>query len=185
MAGRMFGVETEYAFAALDERKRCLPPEGSVGLLWRAAASGLPHLKGHMDSRLYLQNGACMYVDCGLHPEYATPECTNPWEAVRHVSAGERILASLRERMVSSSAEVSEAFFLRSNVCYSSGATWGCHESYLHRADPDELSMQIIPHLVTRLVYTGAGGFDNTSSRLRFILSPRVPHMMRAAPNAA
>ena len=31
--------------------------------------------------------------------------------------------------------------------------------------------------MVSRLIYTGAGGFDATSSGIRFVLSPRVPHL--------
>jgi tetratricopeptide (TPR) repeat protein len=67
----------------------------------------------------------------------------------------------------------------RCNVDYSgSGVTWGCHESYQHRRSHAELAPNLIPHLVTRLVYTGAGGFDNKKKRLEFLLSPRVPHLV-------
>jgi hypothetical protein len=65
-------------------------------------------------------------------------------------------------------------------VDYSSGETWGCHESYLHRSDVEHLARELTPHLASRLIYAGAGGFDNTSSGLDFILSPRVPHLRRA-----
>lgn len=34
---------------------------------------------------------ARLYVDCG-HPELATPEVSNPWDAVRYTIAGKRIL---------------------------------------------------------------------------------------------
>jgi len=56
-------------------------------------------------------------------------------------------------------------------------ATWGCHESYLHRISLDVLQPQVIPHLVTRLIYTGAGGFNPLSQGLAFTLSPRVAHI--------
>jgi proteasome accessory factor A len=66
----------------------------------------------------------------------------------------------------------------RCNVDYSGGqTTWGCHESYLHRTPPDGLQSQIIPHLVSRLIYTGAGGFNPLSQGLEFTLSPRVTHI--------
>ncbi|HVQ65077.1 MAG TPA: proteasome accessory factor PafA2 family protein, partial [Terriglobia bacterium] len=39
-----------------------------------------------------LANGGRLYVD-GAHPEYSTPECTNPREIVAFERAGERILA--------------------------------------------------------------------------------------------
>ena len=41
---------------------------------------------------MYLANGARFYVDCGLHPEMTTPECTTPWELARYIKAGERVL---------------------------------------------------------------------------------------------
>ena len=33
-----------------------------------------------------------------------------------------------------------------------------------------------IPHLVSRIIYTGAGGFDNAAAGIQFMISPRVPH---------
>lgn len=39
-----------------------------------------------------LANGGRLYVD-GAHPEYSTPECTNPREIVAFERAGDRILA--------------------------------------------------------------------------------------------
>src|SRR5262249_43606755 len=66
----------------------------------------------------------------------------------------------------------------RGNVDYSgSGSTWGSHESYLVASPPGTLARQLIPHLVSRLVYTGAGGFKNLSPGLEFTLSPRVAHL--------
>lgn len=44
-----------------------------------------------------LTNGGRLYVD-GAHPEYSTPECTNPREIVAFERAGERILAQCLER---------------------------------------------------------------------------------------
>ena len=42
-----------------------------------------------------LANGGRLYVD-GAHPEYSTPECTNPRELVAYERAGERIAAAER-----------------------------------------------------------------------------------------
>jgi hypothetical protein len=66
----------------------------------------------------------------------------------------------------------------RCNVDYSgSGSTWGCHESYLHRTHPASLPEQLIPHLVTRVVYTGAGGFNPLVSWPEFCVAPRLMHI--------
>jgi proteasome accessory factor A len=48
-----------------------------------------------------LGNGGRLYVD-GAHPEYSTPECTNPRELVAYERAGERILAQCVENQTPS-----------------------------------------------------------------------------------
>src|SRR5262249_19171785 len=72
---------------------------------------------------------------------------------------------------------VAQVVLARSNVCYATWNTWGCHESYGHRALPASLPPQIIPHLVSRITFTGAGGFNSLSPGLEFLLSPRVAHL--------
>ncbi len=183
---RMFGIESEYAFAAIDPSGKAVERLSSVVRLVNASRQRLPHLVDHRDDRLFLENGACLYVDCGLHPEFATPECTTPWEAVRYVKAGERILASLAEGLEASGTGIGKAMLFRCNVDYSgAGTTWGCHESYLHKANPSTLCEQVLPHLVSRIVYTGAGGFDNRFPGIRFLISPRVPHLVEAVSDSS
>src|SRR5712675_366213 len=48
-------------------------------------------------ANVILTNGARLYVD-HAHPEYSTPECTNPLSAVIWDKAGERIMAEAAER---------------------------------------------------------------------------------------
>jgi proteasome accessory factor A len=178
MAELLFGVETEYAIAGIS-------PSGSVSRegilrslieLARERLVQLPDL--HSSGGIFLGNGARMYVDCGLHPEICTPECANPWDAARYIQAGNRILAGLAAAVESASAPGTEILCFRGNVDYSgTQSTWGCHESYLHRIPLDALQPQVVPHLVTRLIYTGAGGFNPLSKGLEFTLSPRVAHI--------
>ena len=178
MAKRLFGMETEYAFTALDRDGQALDRAQGVGRLIELAKARLEHLPGSGDLDLFLANGSRLYVDSGLHPEFCTPECTNPWDAVRYVLAGERILGGLMEELAAEPG-IAEAALFKCNVDYSdTGSTWGCHESYLHRSDPQLLSAQIIPHLVSRVIYTGAGGFRVGSNGLEFTLSPRVGHLV-------
>ena len=177
----LFGVETEYAcvpvvLADTDEGLVTVPD-----YLMERARRTLVHLPDRRSPGMFLGNGARFYVDCGSHPEYATPECDNPWDVVRHVLAGDRILASLAADVGSDSKLSGEVSVFRNNVDLSgTGATWGCHESYLHRVAPEELAPQVIPHLVSRVIYTGAGGFHPTSPGLEFSVSPRVAHITRA-----
>jgi hypothetical protein len=178
MAELLFGVETEYAVAGMS-------PSGPIdsGLILhhlvdcaRRSLVHLPDLQSHAST--FLQNGSKFYVDCGAHPEFCTPECSNPWDVVRYTLAGHTILAGLLSEVQSSLMPEAEIMCFRCNVDYSGAqTTWGCHESYLHRASSETLQPQIIPHLVSRLIYTGAGGFNPLSPGLEFTLSPRAAHL--------
>ncbi len=178
MADLLFGVETEYAVAGMS-------PSGPIdsGLILHhlvdcASRSlvHLPDLQSHAST--FLQNGSKFYVDCGAHPEFCTPECSNPWDVVRYTLAGHTILTGQLSEVESSMMPEAELMCFRCNVDYSGAlTTWGCHESYLHRASSETLQPQIIPHLVSRLIYTGAGGFNPLSPGLEFTLSPRAAHL--------
>jgi hypothetical protein len=82
---------------------------------------------------------------------------------------------------------IKQVVLTRCNVCYSPSvrSTWGCHESYAHRMDPAILPDELIPHLVSRVIYTGAGGFDNRAPGIEFMISPRVAHLMQAVSSAS
>ena len=178
MAEILFGVETEYAIAGISPGGS-VSREGIMRTLTELARERLVQLPDlHSSGGIFLSNGGRMYVDCGLHPKICTPECANPWDAARYIQAGNRILAGLAAAVESASAPGTEILCFRGNVDYSgTQATWGCHESYLHRIPLDALQPQVIPHLVTRLIYTGAGGFNPLSKGLEFTLSPRVAHI--------
>ncbi len=76
--------------------------------------------------------------------------------------------------------------FSRCNVCHGgTQSAFGCHESYGHQVNPELLAQQIVPHLVSRLIYTGAGGFSNRSPGLEFTLSPRVAHLVKESSSAS
>jgi len=181
VAERLMGIETEYAVSAMYPWGGSFDQCELVNRLLGLARGKLVHLPD-IASGMYLGNGARFYLDYGNHPELTTPECTSPWDVVRYILAGERILADLTEELARDLAV--EVMVFKSNVDYGSKwVTWGCHESYMHRAAQYELSDQIIPHLVTRIIYTGAGGFNSQSSGLEFTLSPRVPHLANVVSN--
>jgi proteasome accessory factor A len=185
MAERLFGVEREYAVTALNASGQVLDRAICVGRLSDLAKARLPHLCGLGGMDLFLANGSRLYVDTGCHPEFCTPECANPWDVVRYLEAGETILGSLAEELENHS-DMAEVALFKCNVDYGgTGNTWGCHESYLHRTDPRRLPSQIIPHLVSRVIYTGAGGFNVGTRGLEFTLSPRVAHLVQEVSDAS
>jgi proteasome accessory factor A len=173
----LMGIENEYAFSA--SRVEGAPPLDDV----RALAQQLVEivrerhawLPDRQSSGMFLANGARFYVDAGDHPEYCTPECSAPAEVVGAVAAGARIIEDARvelERRSKRTIAISHR-----NVDYRSGRTWGCHESYSHKCPPERVWDELMPHLVTRVVYTGAGGFDARGPDNVFQISPRVPHL--------
>lgn len=183
MGTRLFGVETEYALAGFDVQGERLDGDWVGAQLLRAARAKVPCLPGAGSSGVFLASGHRAYVDAGSHVEVCTPECTTPWEVVRYTLAGDRLLATLAADVVAMhrkiGGKVGDITLTRCNVDYGgSSATWGCHESYLYRGEPELVAREIVPHFVSRLVYTGAGGFDNRSSGARFLLSPRVAHLV-------
>jgi proteasome accessory factor A len=180
MADRLFGVETEYAISGRQGLEAA-----DQGLIVRhlldLAHISLRNLQDSSSSGLFLENAARLYLDCGMHVEYSTPECANPWDAVRYVEAGHGTMLNLIQKVTSERTPEIQTACYRVNVDYSgTGSTWGCHESYQHWMHPAAMPTDLIPFLVSRVVFAGAGGFDPFSSGLRFTLSPRAAHIERA-----
>jgi Pup amidohydrolase len=108
-------------------------------------------------ANVILPNGARYYVD-HAHPEYSTPECTNPRDLVIHDKAGERIL----ERSLQLAAEImppGERMAIYKNNTDGKGNSYGCHENYLvSRETPfSRIVRDLTPFFLTRQIYTGAG----------------------------
>lgn len=170
----LLGMETEYAVSGMDASGHPVNRAGLVEAMLARARRLYPHLKDGSGTGLFMANGARLYIDRGSHPEFSTPECEDPREVLHYVREGETLLLELAER-VRAEQGLGAVQVFRSNVDYGrSGATWGCHESYLHRTSPQLLPLQLIPHLVTRMIYAGAGGFVPLSPGLEFTLSPRA-----------
>ncbi len=173
-ARALMGMETEYAVTGIAHNGTDMDRGLLIDRMFAIARRVYPHVRD-CGSGLFLANGARLYLDRGHHPEFATPECTDPWEVVRYLRAGEAMLLDLAERLKAERSEIREISIFRHNVEYDrSGTTWGCHESYLHRRPPRELPAHLVPHFVTRIIYAGAGGFHPMVPAARFTLSPRA-----------
>ncbi len=108
-------------------------------------------------ANVILTNGARYYVD-HAHPEYSTPECSNPRDLVVHDRAGERIL----ERSIFRASETMpgrQHVLVYKNNTDNKGVSYGTHENYLvDRGVPfPRIVRDITPHFVTRQLYCGAG----------------------------
>lgn len=106
---------------------------------------------------LVLTNGARYYVD-HAHPEFSTPETTNPRDTVLWDKAGELILAeSIRRAMEVMPAGVRVHVY--KNNSDGKGNSYGTHENYLfdRKVPFGRLAASIMPFFVTRQVFCGAG----------------------------
>ena len=113
-----------------------------------------------------LSNGARFYVD-HAHPEYSSPECSNPRDMVVWDKAGERILeiaaARAAELVPATTAERPGRIVITKNNTDGKGAAYGMHENYIvDRSVPfGEIVRHITPFFVSRQVMVGAGRVGN------------------------
>src|SRR3954466_1940982 len=127
-------------------------------------------------ANVILTNGARLYVD-HAHPEYSTPECTNPLDVVRWDKAGERVaLDACRFASVAGEPDI----VLYKNNTDNKGASYGAHENYLmKRATPfGEIVRHLTPFFVSRQVVCGAGrvGIGQDGREHGFQISQRADY---------
>src|SRR5437660_2143803 len=108
-------------------------------------------------SDLVLSNGARFYND-QPDPQYSTPECTTLCQIVAQDKAGERILAECARRRNQKLPAGYEVRLYKNNTDFS-GHSYGCHDNYLMSRDIawDKIVAGILPFLVTRQIFAGAG----------------------------
>ena len=137
---------------------------------------------------MFLQNGARLYLDVGSHPEYATPECDSLYDLVVHDKAGERILESLVESAEQRLAEESirGTIYLFKNNTDSAGNSYGCHENYLTSRHDDlgHYAEVLIPFLVSRQIYAGAGKVLQTARGATYSIAQRAEHIWEGVSSA-
>src|SRR5947208_4424651 len=107
-------------------------------------------------ANVILPNGARLYVD-HAHPEFSTPEITNPRDGVLWDKAGERVMAEAARRALA--VPGTSPVHLYKNNTDNKGASYGSHENYLMaRSTPfAEIVRLLTPFFVSRQVVCGAG----------------------------
>ncbi len=103
-----------------------------------------------------LTNGARLYVD-HAHPEYSTPEVTNPLDGVRWDKAGELVMATASRR--AQALLGGPRLNLYKNNTDNKGASYGTHENYLMRRETPfaDIVRHLTPFFVSRQVFCGQG----------------------------
>jgi proteasome accessory factor A len=107
-------------------------------------------------ANVILTNGARLYVD-HAHPEYSSPEVTNPLDGVLWDKAGMRIMARAVELIAVTQGL--QPINLYKNNTDNKGASYGTHENYLmaRRTPFSEIIRHLTPFFVSRQVITGSG----------------------------
>lgn len=160
MHQRIFGTECEYAPVVhgsweCARTKRCAEnlcdhqKHIAARLMAGVGTLGIP-VAGE-----FLGNGGRLYVDRGGHPEYATPECRRVADLVAYEIAGDRLVRELAETL--NAKEGTYRLHLYKNNVDFFGHTYGGHENYLITPQALNDIAHLLPFLVTRQIYTGAG----------------------------
>ena len=152
---RAVGIETEYgitsAHLAPGRDGAPLSVEEAVREVFRDVSS--PRSGTHR----FTAAGARLYIDVGMHPEYAGPECVWTTDVVAQDLAGDAVLASMTRtanaRLESRGARI---HLLKSNTD-AWGATFGCHENYQVRRDAALPMGGLVGLLAARQILAGAG----------------------------
>jgi len=123
------------------------------------------HLAGE-----FIKNGSRCYYDVG-HFEVSTAEVTNPYDLVIWEKAGEKILDWLRKVMEEKYTTSDTRIWAFKNNTSPDGTSYGSHENYCMSRDlkfPDRYVEGLVPHLTTRIIYTGSGDILDG----KYVLSP-------------
>jgi proteasome accessory factor A len=179
---RIFGLENEYGVTCTLRGQRRLSPDEVARYLFRRVVSW------GRSSNVFLENGARLYLDVGSHPEYATPECDSIYDLVVHDKAGERILEQLLQFAEQRLREegIRGVIYLFKNNTDSAGNSYGCHENYLtsRRDDFGHYAEVLIPFLVSRQIYAGAGKVLQTARGAMYCISQRAEHIWEGVSSA-
>jgi Pup amidohydrolase len=120
-----------------------------------------------------LPNGARLYTD-HAHPEYSTAECRGARQALACDKAGEIVLRKAVAELRALCPEVGVTLYKNNSDL--KGHSYGCHENYLMDAhahdnciarNSDTAIKALIPFLVTRQVFAGAGKVGSEASHSR------------------
>ena len=176
------GLETEYGVTCVVDGQRRLSPDEVARYLFRKV------VVWGRSSNVFLPNGGRLYLDVGSHPEYATAECDNLSDLIKQDQAGDRIVEELAvSAEIRLNAEgIKGQIHLFKNNMDAAGNSYGCHEDFSvsRKKNFEEVTESIIPFLITRQIFCGAGKWISSSKGANFQISQRAEHMWESVSSA-
>lgn len=176
------GLETEYGVTCVVGGQRRLSPDEVARYLFRKV------VVWGRSSNVFLPNGGRLYLDVGSHPEYATAECDNLSDLIKQDQAGDRIVEELAvSAEIRLNAEgIKGQIHLFKNNMDAAGNSYGCHENFSvsRKMNFEEVTESIIPFLITRQIFCGAGKWMSSSKGANFQISQRAEHMWESVSSA-
>ncbi len=180
---RIVGFEHEYG----------LGYEGRGGALEVKQISGILRYEAIDRSDCqFMDDGSRIYQDVGSHPEYCTPEETDPEKAAHRMLAGHVIMAKRYRRAAERYSKVAyrddtladpDKYSLVANTESSSAASWASHENYLasRSLQPNDYIPALAANNLSRIVWSGAGAVRYSSTGYRFELSEKAAYIEKLA----
>ncbi|MFQ5837271.1 MAG: proteasome accessory factor PafA2 family protein [Thermoplasmata archaeon] len=118
----------------------------------------------------FLTNGSRGYYDVG-HLEISTPETSSFRDLIVWEKAGEKIVDWLRKIVEEKYLGPEVRLWAFKNNTSPDGTSYGSHENYCVSRKlpfPEAFVRELVPHLITRMAYTGAGDIIDG----KYVLSP-------------
>jgi len=162
MRRRVQGTEHEYTLFSSKLHDRGIDPH--VLALASLHQSNL-HSAGE-----FLVNGSRAYLDVG-HMELSTCETSNPYDLLKYEKAGEKIVDWARKTVEEKYLGEGQRIWAYKNNTSPDGTSYGSHENYLVKREvdfPKRFQDEIVPHLVSRMIFSGAGDILEG----KYVLSP-------------
>jgi hypothetical protein len=174
----LMGAETEYGVSG--RRAGAWVDQDSVydrlAAVVKQMRAWVPDHHGYRG--LYLEHGGRLYLDYGSHPEHATPECHTPRQVTLYDKAGEHLLRLAREAVAARETTLQVRVFKNNlDPVEPEHTTYGTHESYTCWVSASRVCPQLVPHLVSRVLYCGSGGLTGHPGGVGFELSQRARHL--------
>src|SRR3989344_2974318 len=186
MRDRVFGTENEYGALIIENssgKETCRPVKKPTDTLHisREKFSRLGLISNSVQSSVWLHNGGLIYVDCGTHPEYASPECRRAIDLVRFNKAGEELICRAFPQckiFKDNCAPPADSDYIE--VIVDGLISYGSHESYLVFGIEDFSTRgfldSLAPFLASRQIIDGSGFVDDCgnmhlSQRAKFIFT--------------